>query len=179
MYISKNSIKVNKEKNGHTLVEVLVYVALIVIIAGALMSVLILNSRLFFQFRITEQVTESANLSLGRLMHDIRESISVGTSTSIFNTDPGTLSLVVSDVPTGTTTRRFYLENGTLMIQEGSNSPGRLTPRSIAITHLTFRHFTTSSTTEAVRVEMSIQGGTSTTLITKNFYITATPRGGY
>src|SRR3989344_2630325 len=106
-----------------SLLEMLVYVALLSLITVAMVQALIPLSRSFATLRATQDIHAAAGTSLERLVRDVRASGSID-SASTFDVSPGNLVLI-----SGATTTEFFLEESVLMLKQNGVLVGPLSNR--------------------------------------------------
>ena len=159
-----------KTNFGFSLIEMIIYVAILVLMLAVVVEVVLSvarNDRIISAVKVIENSAITTNERIGR---EIREAESVASTTSIFNTHPGKLILTQ-----GSTTTEFYLSNNRIYLKENGVVMGALTEADARATSLIFRYYATS-TSERVRVEMTIEAGTSTHYRVENFYSSAVTR---
>lgn len=156
---------------GYSLIETIVYTALLTILIGAITFATIKLFDSYKKTKVVRQIEVSALNSMDRIMREIRGADSVGGE-SAFNTSSGVLSLI-----SGATTTRFYLADEKINIDENGINVGSLTNASVKVSSLIFRYISASSS-EAVKVEMTFLSS-STPNVSKNFYNTAVMMGSY
>ncbi len=161
-----------------TIVEVLVYIVILVLLVGVTVSTLLSLSSMYRNLLSLEAVNESAQSSLERIIREVRGATSVDTLQSTLNTSPGDLYLSSLDSSGATTTLEFFVSGGAIRIKEAGVDSGPLSASNVRVTNLVFRRLP-SAESQAVKVEMTIESGTSTNYISKNFYSTAVLRGSY
>ncbi|PIT92169.1 MAG: hypothetical protein COU08_03740 [Candidatus Harrisonbacteria bacterium CG10_big_fil_rev_8_21_14_0_10_42_17] len=163
--IRKNLIKKNKKHNslfliphsskseGFTLIEVLIYVAIIgsVVSSFLLFNLSILNSG--SKSYATQEVNGNLRIALDIVGERIRAAEGVTVSNSVFDTNPGTLSLVMSDGAKNPTV--FDVSGGILRITEGVDDPINITTDEVNLTNVVFTNLTASSSRENIRIEIT------------------------
>lgn len=154
-------------KKGFTLIEMLIYIALLAII-----SVLIINSMLFLvpsynSLKVTRDINNAAVSTLERITREVKSASGVDVVNSVFDVQEG--KLVLND---GTS---IYLSGGRVYIQEGSGDPNPLTRKEVTVTDLTLEHFI-GTESEAVQVRMTVEGSRRNITKTGNFHTAATLR---
>src|ERR1041385_3348551 len=167
-----------QKTRGMTIVEMLFYIAILVVLTGVTVSTLISLSNIYRNLRSLEAVNESAQSSLERIVRESRGATSIDTTQSTLGSSPGNLFLYSLDQNGATTTVQFYVSNSAIRIKEAGVDAGPLTASNVRVTNLVFRRIATS-TSQAVKIEMTLESGTSTNYVSKNFYSTAVLRGSY
>ena len=149
-----------KMKKGFSLVEMIVYVALLAVIFIVVVNSLMAIMSSYNSIKSAKDIENSAMLGLDRMERDIKNATSItAISTS---TDPNSITL-----DTGV---QFYVATGTLSVNENGVYSGPLSVSGVTVTSLLFYPITTANS-KAVRIQMTING--------KNFYDTAVMRGSY
>lgn len=132
-------------KKGFTLIEVLVYIAVLVIILVAVYSLFLWAVNSYTKTRALRETLDSARRATELITYEIKE------AKSILNAGPGVLSL---QEPGGTIVD-FYLCGLTLQslcLKRGSEDPAFLTSNKVEITDLNFIQISTSS----IQVSLSV-----------------------
>jgi len=163
---------------GFTLIELLVYTGILVIIMAVAVSTLLSLSRSVRTVSSAQLVESAAEVSLDRMMREARGAQSIDMAESSLGVSPGQLTLDTTDAGGASTTVEFFLSGQTLRIKEAGADVGPLTPTSTRVTALSFRKIQTANS-QAVKIEMTVESGTSTSYRSKNFYGTAVLRGSY
>ena len=163
---------------GFTIIELLIYTGILVLLMAVVVSTLLALSRSYRTVTVSQQIDSAASVSLDRMVREVRGASSVDTAQSVLSTSPGQLTLDTIDVHGVTTTVQFLLSGYSLHIKEGGIDIGPLTPTSTRVTSLIFRKITTAQS-QAVKIEMTIDSGTSTDYRSQNFYGTAVLRRSY
>ena len=165
-------------KGGYSMVEMLVYLALLTIITIAIVNAIVLMAQNYRNVKAYRSIESSAISAIGRMEREIRNATSVNGAQTTYNSSPGSLMLNTTDVNGTAITLRFYLSNSKVMMDRNGSSLGQLTSSDSIVSSLIFRSISTT-TTSAVKIELTIQSGSTTSYVTKNFYDTAIMRGTY
>lgn len=131
---------------GFTLVEVLVYTALLVLIVTIVSSFIVWAMRIQTKSKAIREVSTYGNRVMEYMLSEIREAKGVYTPTSVFHTNPGQLSLETTKyLPTGeiTTYIDFYQCDNRICVKKENQAPVALTPDNLEVTHLEFQHIVT------------------------------------
>lgn len=163
----------SSKKNGMTVVETLVYIAILAFLFFMVVETLTTIARTYRATAVTRSLSSSGMTALDRISRDIRNATSVDQVRSVLNGNPGKLVLI-----NGATTTEFYVEDGLISIRENGVSKGSLTLGSATTTNLIFRLITTPKSS-AVKIEMSLQSGEDASLRVANFYNTVVLRNSY
>lgn len=168
IFIVKNS------KKGFTLVEMLVYVAILSVLSVVVINTSLSLARSYNSLKVSRNINSAAIISFERMTRDIRLATNVDTSTSTLNSHPGRLGLEIGTA----TTSHYYLDGTTLRVIENGVDAGALTTGDVEITNLIFRTVT-DNTLQAVKIEMTIESTLGNTTKTEKFYDFVTLRGTY
>lgn len=163
---------------GFSLVEILVYTGILVILMAVIVSTLLALSRSNTAVTTAQRIESTAIVSLDRMVRDAHSAGSIDVSQSVLGTSPGQLTLNSTDPSGNATTTQFFLSGQTLHVKEGGTDIGPLSSTSTRITKLIFRRITTAQS-QAVKIEMTIESGTTTSYRSRSFYGTAVLRGSY
>ncbi len=169
---SQNTFFYKNKVNGFSLVEMLVYIAVLVIVAaGALTLVFSLGGK-FQQQRADQLVTKSAQGALEHMLSSIRTADSVGVSSTLISS-PGVLTLNAA-----ATTTAYSLSSGTVVYSINSVAKGPITDNKVSVSELRF-FLHDNTTTQLVRIELTLTAQVGAARVTKTFYAGATLRGSY
>lgn len=167
--------KIGKNNSGFSLVEMLIYIALLILITVSALSLLLTLRSLLDEYRADQKVTESAQAVLERVLYDIRSADAIDT------TDP---SAVLVDTPghlviiRGATVTEFYVSGGRLMVSVNSVELGPLTKESVVVDELRFFTYD-NSVTEAIKVAFTLTATVGEANSTASFNGAAVLRGTY
>lgn len=163
------------KEHGVTLVETVIYTALVASLSILLVSSLLILYRAFGETRGYSDLLESAQVSMERMTREIRGASSINTGSSTLGTTPGVLSLSTGGTPA---TVSFSVSDGAIIFSENGTSSGALTDPSVTVSSLVFRSITTTAGS-AVRIEMTLLSERSRSGKTMTLYDTVTLRGDY
>ncbi len=154
---------------GFTIVEMLIYIAILVLILAVIMSVVISMVRSGRIINALRNIETSAIMSTERLARELRQAESVNVGSSIFGSDPGKLVLEGVDSLGNPRTVAFHLSSGTLMLSENGVDTGALSQSNARVSSLIFYPFSSPDAT-GIRTEITIESGTSTHYRSEKFY---------
>ena len=164
-----------KAKSGYTLVETIIYVGILSIVYFLIVSTLISFNSSYRNVVALRIVDNSAIDAMERMTRDIRLASIIDTGNSTLGTSPGVLTLIATSGGVSTTTK-FYVQSGVLKVDVNGSYYGPLTLASATVTSLTFRRLSTT-TSEAVKIDMIISGVTGPVTKTKSYHSTIILRG--
>lgn len=167
------------KKSGFSLVEMLIYIGLLAAIFTATVIMLVNLTSTYRVLKVSKDIDLSAATVMQRISSEIKAADSVNVAQSNLGTT--TAPALALDTYTGggaSTIVKFFVSNNLLRVSEGGTDLGPLTASTTRVSRLIFYSITASSS-DAVRVELTLQSGTSTTLKTEKFYTTAVLRGSY
>lgn len=158
----------NRNK-GFSLVEMLIYIAILVFMLIIIIQVVFSVTRSSRVVRSARNIETSASSALERMGREIRKAETLDTAASVFGSHPGLLSLDGEDDVGAAYSTEFYLLDGRIRMRENGADVGALTHASTTVTNLIFSRFYATST-EGVRIEMTLESGTTTSYRTETFY---------
>jgi type II secretory pathway pseudopilin PulG len=163
----------NCARSGFSLVEVMVYLAVLVLIAGALITTFLSLNTVLVRNKTERELTQAASVSMERIVRAIQSADSVNMGLSTLDTNASILTLTATP-----TTTQFYLTDDTLMMSEDGTEVGPLTSDSVSVQSFVANRFM-GSTTEMVRVALTLSAQSNTSSSTRTFYTSAVVRGSY
>lgn len=155
---------------GYTLLETVIYVAILAIISILTVGSILAIYQSFGRERVERHLVLNGDTAIERILREIRRATSTDAVASTFGSHPGVFK-----------TRggiRFGLSGNTLQIQEGSSPAANLTSSKVDVTNLVF-YSTSSPNSTLIKVEMILEAGSGVFLKSKNFYGSAVMRGAY
>jgi len=131
-----------KKQKGFTLIETIIYIAIIglALTSFVVFLVSIIDSR--DKNYVIQEVQANARTSLNLISQSIREARDVNIESSIFNTDPGTISLEMNDSNKNPTIIDLNQDDGILRIKQGIGDYIELNSNNIKVTQLIFKNLT-------------------------------------
>jgi len=168
----------NSHKTGVSLVEMLIYIALLTSVMTLVINGLVTMSKSYTDLRLSKNITTSATSALSRMVYEIRQAQSIDTVQSTFVTNPGQLTLNTTPVSGIPTTVRFYVQNGLLRVMTGGIDEGQITLSGTTVTNLIFNQIQ-NSISKAVKITLTLQSTIGSKTKTETFYATAVLRNIY
>jgi len=159
---------------GFTLIEMLIYVAFLVVVLTVIINSFLILVRSQDQVRASRALEHSASLALDRLIREVRLSDGLSLSESEFGIDEGVLTLTRSDGGEVV----FSVDGGALTVAIDGGLPVALTHPRVEVERFYLESIETQRS-EGVKVELSLQVVYQDGLIEQTFYTTALSRGSY
>ncbi len=171
----KNSKK-NFNGKGFSLIEVIIYVALLAVLIGAITWSIGSILHTYNRMKDERDMESSAISSMDRMVKEIRNAKSVDLLHSATSTSNGYLTLNGFDSVGSSTVIKFYLSNSRVYVDQAGIQLGPLTLENILVPSLVFRYFTNASSS-GVKIELGLQSSSSTPV--NYFYDSAILRNSY
>jgi type II secretory pathway pseudopilin PulG len=146
--------KKNKSGGGFTLIEILVYIAVLGILMILLSSFLIWSNQSNIKAKTMRETLEDARRAIEIIAHEIKEAESVYTPT----TNPSQLSLETRNyLPTGEESSYidFFLCNSSLCFKKESQNPAVLTKENVEVNNLVFTRIV-SGDFSSIKIELGV-----------------------
>ncbi len=169
-------------RRGFSLIEALVYTAILGVVSIFVVNSILLIIKSFNNYQLTNQASMAGEVAMERITREIRLANDIDKTNSVFNVNPGRLSLLTINPDTqAPTTIDFFISGSALMIKEGGDSPSILTPANVVLANLIFREVATSTNfvSKAVKIEMEIRSSRGNYQKSVKFYDTTVLRGSY
>lgn len=163
---------------GFTLVEMVVYSAILGVVAVLATNATLAMTRAFTDLRISRDLNSSATALFERITRDVRGAYDVDAAQSTFDTNPGRLMLNTKDSAGTNTTIEFYVTGNRVSIREGGTDQGSIMTTSTSVSSFIVRQLSNTNT-KAVKVEAVISATRGGITKTRNFYTTVVLRGTY
>ncbi len=166
-------------KRGQTLIELLVYAALVVVIGGIVTTMLVAMQRAIAQTLVSRRVQGAAAVVLERIVRDARVAHDIDALASTLGSHPGRVTLLVRDAGGGPDVAyAFEVAASELSVRRNGVLEGSLTPDTVSVTNLVFREIVTP-VSEALRIELTLHAEQGRASSTETFYVTTVLRDSY
>ncbi len=157
--MNKNKIK---SQDGFTLIEVIIYITIIGAVLSAFVAYFLSLSNIRNKTYAVQEVQGNVRTVFDVITQKIQSANAVNSSTSVFGSDPGLLSLSMSSGALNPTIIQLDEDNGVLQIKEGLSDYVSITSDEVKVSNLQFTDLTSASTRENIRIEYTIDYATST-----------------
>lgn len=161
---------------GFTLVEMIVYAAVLGIIAVLSINSMLAMTRAFTDLRVSRDLNSSATALFERLTRDVRGAYDIDAAQSTLGVHPGRLMLKGSSGVN--TTIEYYVTGNRVNIREGGVDQGSIMTAGTTVSSFIVRELVNTNT-KAIKVEATISATRGNITKTRNFYTTVVLRGTY
>jgi len=165
------------KQKGFSLIELIVYMAVLVLIIVALFWTLISTTKSYKAIKVTRLMHASALTLLDRLSYEIRSASSVDVGGSVLGVDDGVLSLN-KDNDEITSNILFEINNNRVSISEDSLLEGYLTNDDVSVNKMRFDMYTDNGAV-LISVEIQLEADIAGYVYTKDFQTSYVVRGSY
>jgi len=138
---------------GFTLIELIVYIAVLAVIGGAVASLFLWTVQAHTKSRVVQETTTGAQLALDTVLREVREAESLYLPTSTA-TQVSVKTANFTPVLEDTAFVDFFLCEDRLCMKKEGQSPVALTPDSIEVASLLFTYVSTDTEFPGVRVQL-------------------------
>jgi prepilin-type N-terminal cleavage/methylation domain-containing protein len=153
--------------NGFTLVEMLVYIALLGLISTALITTFLSLDTTLVRNKTERALTHNANVAIEHMLHNIRKSDDVVDATG---------STLEIDGLYGT--NRYLLFDNQIIFESDTGATSTLTSNNVTVKELNFDHYI-GDNTDLVVIEMTLTYVTKAASSTRTYNISTVLRGTY
>lgn len=152
-------MKILRNHTGYTLIELLLYVALLGILLSGVAALFGAVGDARVKNQTITEVNDQGRFAIDYMTRTVRNATSI--TVPALGATGASLSLVV---PTGSLSPTvFSISNGVLQVQEGSNAAVALTSSDVVVSNLTVKNVSRSGTSGVVQISLTLdQPGTST-----------------
>lgn len=163
--------KINKIKNGYSVVETLFYIAIFLVLSLVVINSLITMTKSFKENTIQADLVQSAMI-MERISREIRQAYGINSIAAT------SLKLNTKDDLDNNKTVQFSLSGVNIQLLEDDVLTGNLNTPNIEVTSLSFTQITTTEG-KAVKVILSVRSTRDTAGRIIDFYDTVVLRGDY
>jgi len=160
-------MKINKTQRGFSLVEMIVYIAILSFVFSALVTSANSIIKTYTTMRTYEEIAHTGTVTLERLTREVRRASNVDTLASTLFTNPGVLILNTRDWSGNSTVASVSLVNGRIVLQEGG-TPSPLSASGVTVTNLVFTYLENPQT-QGVLIEFTVEKAGAYASTTKQF----------
>lgn len=146
----------NMSNRGFTLVETLIYIAIIGGIVVSFVSFALNISKSRQKTFVAQEVQANARFALETISRAIQSGSGINKSASVFDSDQGKLSVVKADVKLNPTVINLSADNGVLQIKEGDSPVVPITSGAVRVINLSFSDLSSGSARENIKIDLTV-----------------------
>lgn len=162
-----------KNKKGFTLIEVLVYIAVLILATMVMVSLFLSLSTTLSRNQVERELSQTAQVALEKIVRDIR---------SATTADTATVNQLTLQTLGGATTTIFTLSGSSVTMNLNGVDYGPLTSDSVSVDDLVFTKYEAPGAeleTILVRAALTLSVSTRVASTTQTYYTSAVLRGSY
>lgn len=159
-------------RGGYTLIEAIVYVGILAAMSLVVVAAMLSLASTSHRLKATRAAEHAATVVLERLIRDARAASAIAPSGSSFGVSHGSLALTAVSGSRSTTTR-FTVEDGAVVVDVNGARVGPLTPSSVSVDDMRFYRITTP-VSEAVRIDLTVTGRSGRESDAQTYHATVT-----
>ena len=144
-------------QKGFTLIELIIYVAIVGLVAGAFVSFSIAVTNSNTKTYVAQEVQANSRIALDLITQKIQAATGVNLVDSTFGSDPGVLSLSFASDDLDPTIIQLSEDDGILQVVEGVSSPVNITSDEVKVTNLQFTNLTGTSDKENIKIDLTVE----------------------
>lgn len=151
--------KDKKKCDGFTIIEALVFVAILSVMVGLLTMLLASQLGAWGRARLDRAAADGGSLILDRISHEVELAAQVVTSSSAFGDSPGRLTLVsfVTPTSTATTTVSIQLLDNAITLKRAGAPTTTLNATSTLVVPRFAADLFAATTSRGIRVEITVR----------------------
>lgn len=142
----------NKNLSGFSLVETLLYVALTLVLIGAISSFVTVILNFKAKTYAISEVEQTGNQIVLLITRSVRNGVAINSPA----TGASASTLSINTITAGDNPTLFQLSGTTLQMKEGAANAFNLTPTTISVTSITFTNVASSGTNGTIRLQMTL-----------------------
>jgi Tfp pilus assembly protein FimT len=146
--------KLLQKKPATTLIEILIYFALLAVAVLVAMNFAIQIGDLYGSSANSNELQSNVNLLESRFKYAVETATAVNSGSSSFGVDNGRLSLSMSDPAQSPTV--FYLQDGVVYLQVGASNPVALTSSALMVNYFRLTQITATKSPAQIILDADI-----------------------
>ncbi len=165
-------------KKGFTLIETIVYIAVVAVVALSFGGMVLAVARSYSRLSVVRSLDVAGTSAMDRMTRTIRSASSIDLAGSTLGSSPGVLSLNIVGSNGVSSKTSFQVSGQNLQIKVAGIDQGTLLPSEVTVGKLLFNSITSSSS-QAVKLELQLTAKFGSASSTQTYYDTAILRGSY
>lgn len=152
----KSNSEHREGRDGFTLFEAVISIALLLLVISSFGGFVISMMSTSTKVQSAQEVQGNARMALDAIAVRIRGASDINDASSVWDVDPGVLSLAMADPIKNPTLISLDHDDGTLVIQEGGAPPIALTSSAVNIQALQFTRYTHDGGKGVIGVQLTL-----------------------
>jgi len=150
--------KKTKKNQGFSLIELLLYVAVISIIISAVVGFGSWAIQVGTKTKVNSEVVNNARLAMDTMVYEIKKAYSVYTPTSVFGVHPGQLSLEQLNATTTESSSfiDFFICDQALCLKREGAAAIAITNSQVRVTNLIFKQLLNTAGAPSIQIMFSV-----------------------
>lgn len=168
------------KQKGYTLIEIVIYVAILAALSALVINTIIIMFSAFAKARLSQRIAIDGETALERLTRETRLASSVNDGQSVLDINLSVLALnsVKSAIDPAPVLKRFFVSDNRLVLQENSDPPVYLTSPKSAVSQFLISKIATAKS-EAIKISLTVEAKSGSAESGRSFYNTVILRGSY
>lgn len=169
--------KLSKSR-GYGIIELVVYVSILSVMAILSVNGMLSITRVFAEIKSYNDLRSGGLVGMERMEKEVRFASSIDYANSIFNINPGKLTINTTDELGNSKVVSFAVNSSSLDLIDGGVYKGSLSGDNVSVINMIFRQSTTTKGI-LIKMEMTIMDKRTRNPRSANFYTSAVMRGSY
>ncbi len=150
-------IQRSQHNAGFTLIEVLIYIAIVALVVTTLVKFILVISQSRNKNYVVQEVQGNVRHALDIVSRQVRQATDIQFASSTLDVDPGILVLTMASSSLNPTIISLSGDNGVAQIKQGNAPTSSITADEVRVTNFIFTDTTGSSTRKHVKFNMTIK----------------------
>ena len=153
-----------KLPKGFTLIEMIIYVALVTTVISVIVGFAFWAIQVGSKVKINYEVTDNTRRAMETVVFEIKKSKGIYAPTAVFDASPGQISLeqIATTTPGEVVTFvDFFKCADSLCLKREGQDPVKITTAQVKIVNLSFSQLLNSTTTPSVQINLQVDSASS------------------
>ena len=153
--ISSGLKKIRSNTKGNTLVELIIYLAIISVFFTSMIGFTVSVVQSGQKARTMHEVSQNGRFIMEKIAREIKSANDVNFTTSSFGVNPGVLSLVNNTGSLDPTV--FDVVGGVVRIQQGAGAPMNISSDLVNVTSIVFTDLSVPGRTTNIKIDLTLE----------------------
>ncbi|MBU0661179.1 hypothetical protein KKG22_03290 [Patescibacteria group bacterium] len=147
--------KIIQNKRGFSFVETILYIAIISGVLVTFISFILAVTSSRTKTYVVQEVHANNRIALDVITRHVHEASGINIGASVFDSDPGVLSLQMNDVAKDPTVFSLDQDNGRLYIQQGADPAVVITSAEVQLETFLLHHIAVPNTPGSIQLDIT------------------------